>query len=138
MVDPGSAVGVVSLALQVAQGLSKFYSDFKSFDNSIKSSLQRIRQLEQTLSALNGPLNKLNVDNILMSEQVRSLIKECEDAVQKLDVHLNKCRNVKVGKPRLVANRALYPFRKTTLEELHNDLDRFQASLDTGLLALRL
>lgn len=91
MVDPGTAVGVVSLALQVLQGLSNFYSDFKAFDNHITASLQRIKQLERTLSALESPLNKLNVKSTSASEQARSLINECKDAVQKLDVHLNKC-----------------------------------------------
>ncbi|ORX96292.1 hypothetical protein BCR34DRAFT_607689 [Clohesyomyces aquaticus] len=85
-----------------------------------ESSLRRIGQLERTLSAFEGPMDKLTVDDVTMSDQVRLSVEDCEEAVQKLDAHLKKCGAVKTDRIRLVANSALYPFRKGLLRNRTN------------------
>ncbi|PSN68339.1 hypothetical protein BS50DRAFT_361253 [Corynespora cassiicola Philippines] len=143
MADPGSIVGVVALALQVFQGLSAYYSHFKAHDDDIVNSLRRIERVQGTLSALEGPLKSLELDNDVISEQVRLSIAACVEAVSQLEEMAKKCKSQTAPdnlheKIRHIRDRALFPLRKGTLEDLARCLDRFQGNLDTVIQALEL
>ena len=143
MGDAGAVVGVVSLALQVLQGLSQYYSQFKAFDDTIAQTTHRVERLRGILVAVDGPVRKLEVDNSPISEQVRLAITSCEVGLGKLQEIVEKCSKTQIGGKFLsplqaVKNRVLFPFRKSTLDDLGTYLGGVQANLDTILQALQL
>ncbi|KAF1997442.1 hypothetical protein P154DRAFT_578863 [Amniculicola lignicola CBS 123094] len=143
MSDPGTAVGVVSLGLQVLQGLTTYYSQFKSFSTEISAVVGRIENLHLILSALDIPVRKLERDEPI-SAAVRQCIDNCQAGINDLEAYRRKCGEVplpstqKEDRMRLIANKLLFPFRKNSLEDLGKILDRLQLSLDTIIHALQL
>jgi hypothetical protein len=143
MGDAGAVVGVVSLALQVFQGLSQYYGQFKAFDDNIAQAIHRVERLHGTLAALDGPVRKLEVHDNAISEQVRFAITSSTEGLGKLQELVEKCSKVQVtttfqSRLQIVKSKALFPFRKGTLDDLGKYLDAVQANLDTILQALQL
>ena len=143
MVDPGTAVGIVSLGLQVLQGLVNFYSQFASFSTEITAVVQRIESLRMTLDALDSPVRKIERDDPI-SVAVRRCIDTCKSGIQDLEMYRRNCGDDELeastleDKLRHVKKRLTFPFRKGTLEGIGKILDRFQSNLDTVILALQL
>ncbi|KAF2788778.1 hypothetical protein K505DRAFT_366174 [Melanomma pulvis-pyrius CBS 109.77] len=143
MVDPGTAVGVISLGLQVLQGLSNYYSQFASFSVEITTVVERIQSLCAIIDALDGAVQKLQRDEPI-SAAVRQCIDACKAGLRDLEVYQKKCGEITLvpttieDKIQLVKKRLLFPFRKGTLEDLQKILDRLQSNLDTIILALQL
>ena len=143
MVDPGTAVGVISLGLQVLQGLATFYKHFASFHNELSTVVRRIESLHMIIDALEGPVRDLERDD-LISAAVRQCIETCKAGIEELEVYQKKCGSVtlvttvKKNKLRASKSRLLFPFRKATLDDLAKALDRLQSNLDTVALALQL
>jgi hypothetical protein len=143
MADPGTAVGIISLGLQVLQGLVKFYSHFASFSTEIAAVVQRIEGLCMTLDALDGPVRKVERDDAI-SAAVRRCIDTCRSSIRDLEIYRRNCGDTELGastledKLRHVRKRLTFPFRKGTLNDIGRVLDRLQSNLDTVILALQL
>ena len=144
MADPGSAIGAVSLALQVVQGLATYYTRFKSYGDDVKITLSRIKRIESILSTLKRTVSRLNPDDSSVSEVVCDCIEECLQAVQKLDVYRQKCFHAEnmPDTPRKKAQKgrkkATYPFRKSTLEGIQVETDRLLENLQIVVQTLQL
>jgi hypothetical protein len=143
MIDPGTAVGIISLGLQVLQGLATFYEDFASFNIELSTVVRRIESLYMIIDALEGPVRDLERDD-LISAAVRQCIEACKAEIQELEVYRKKCGSstqgptVKKNKLHGSKSRVLFPFRKAILDDLVKALDRLQSNLDTVVLALQL
>lgn len=139
----GAAVGVVSLGLQVLQGLASYYTQYKSFSCEITAVVGRIARLTAILDALDGPVRKLECEESIPAE-VRRSISECEAGIQMLKIYGKKCGEVKFepqnmdDRLQLVKKKLLFPFRKGSLEDLMKNLDRLQNNVDTIIMALQL
>ncbi|PVI07660.1 hypothetical protein DM02DRAFT_286359 [Periconia macrospinosa] len=143
MADPGTAVGVVSLGLQITQGLLEYYSNYKTYSDDIAHAVQRIKYLHETLAALEIPLQKLETRGDTVSERVRVSVRNCDHVLMKLDEVVRKCGEVPasqsvVTKMKMVEKRLVYPLRKGTLRDVSTWVDRAQNDLDTALHALQL
>lgn len=141
--DAGGVVGIVSLALQVSQGLAKYYGHFKQFDGDIATSVQRLERFHAILKAVEGPVRKLERDNDCISEEIRLAMIKCTDSLQKLEEWVQHCHQAPVPgkrKSRLlrVQERILFPFRRDALDQINEYLSVVQANLDTILHALNL
>jgi hypothetical protein len=103
MADPGSAVGIISLGIQVAQGLLKFYSSFSAYDVDIAHATQRVERLYSTLAALEAPLSRLELRNDSISERVRISLNSCRQELLNLEDVVKKCAEVSV--PHTISTR---------------------------------
>jgi hypothetical protein len=143
MADPGTAVGVVSLGLQVAQGLVKYYSHFKTYDNDIAHAHQRLKRLHDTFAALEGPLSRPELSGNPDSECVRKSLNSCKQELLKLKELVEKCDGVSIPhttslRVQKVKSKVLYPFRKSTLADVEKWVRLAQADLDSAVHVLQL
>jgi hypothetical protein len=143
MSELGTVISVISLGLQGLNGLTTYYSQFKSFSTEISALVGRIESLHVILSALDVPVRKLKHDG-LISAAVQQCIDDCQTGINDLEAYRKKCGDVtllptkKEDRMQLIAKKLLFPFRKSTLEDLGKILDRLQLNLDTTTHALQL
>jgi hypothetical protein len=144
MGDAGSIVGTVSLALQLVQGLSKYYTRFRSYSDDVEAVITRTKRLEGVLRILERPIQHLERDGDPISEEIRGCIAECLTGIAKLKEYQQKCCETKPApdafakKVLQMQNRFEYPFRKSSLEDLHRVLDRLLENLLLILQALHM
>ncbi|KAG4421719.1 hypothetical protein IFR04_005095 [Cadophora malorum] len=147
MSDPlsaaGTAVGIVSLGLQVSQGLITYYTHFKAHDVEIANIVRKSEALQHLLQALEGPLEKAESGSGDVSKQVRGFVVACEAGLKRLLVAAEKYGNSSIpstmeDKIRALRKRALYPFKRGTLEELNSTLVELTANLQLALQLLTL
>ena len=147
MADPlsaaGTAVGVVSLGLQVFQGLIKYYSHFKAHDEDIAYLVLKSESLQNILQSLNSLLKRAEVGPANISTQVRNAVGICETRLQKLLLAVKKYGNLEIPvtreeRLRAIRKRALYPFKQTTLQELNVTLEGLTIDLQLALQILSL
>lgn len=88
MADPlsltGTVVGIVSLGIQVSNGIIQYYNQWKNYDSDINSTDQMVDQLRTTFSLLE---NKLKLEILLerdAANQILSGIKLCEGGIVEL------------------------------------------------------
>jgi hypothetical protein len=120
--DPGTALAVVSLGIQVFQGLVSYYDAWKSYDadiahthRSLTNNLKTLQVLQH--AALSNPINK-STD----IEQVETAVLSCKDGLLSLQKKLTKIKpcDVSGGWPsvRAFGRRAL----REIVEDLKDDL----------------
>jgi len=135
MADAGSIVGAVSLALQLVQGIAKYYTQFRAYSDDIEAVITRTKRLEGVLHVLELPVQRLGRGGNPISDQTTACIAECRIALTKLKQYKDKCFETKPA-PDAFAKKMLqtkknleYPFRKPSLDELHRILDRLLENL---------
>jgi hypothetical protein len=79
-------VGIISLGLQVSQGLIKYYAHFKAHDKEIADTVSRFEALQRLLQSLEGPLRKAENEPGDISTQVRSAINAYKTRILKLSI----------------------------------------------------
>ncbi len=139
----GSVVGLISLGIQSCQGLTSYYSAWKSYDEQISQTYRNIDELKITCENLERELQRMTVDQDPAIQQVVRLITSCQDGIHDLCYALGHCRSTKVphsldAKIKLFRARALYPFRKQTLETLIDSVHSIQSNLGSALQILQL
>ena len=95
MADPasvvGTAVGVISLGIQVCQGLVTYYERWKSFDNDIVRLHDNVDELKTTLENLEHILPKFRDSNVNIVTDVEKKIVSSFNGIRKLKEVLEKC-----------------------------------------------
>ncbi|KAG4435049.1 hypothetical protein IFR05_009473 [Cadophora sp. M221] len=149
MADPlstaGTAVGIVSLGLQISQGLITYYSHFKAYDAEIAYLVRKSESLQGLLQALEAPLRKAEDGNGIggVSVQVRNAILACEAGLTRLLGAVQTYGNLvipatKDDKLRALKKRALYPFKRSSLQDLSFTLEELVGNLQLALQILTL
>jgi hypothetical protein len=137
----GTAVGIASLGIQVCQGLLDYYDSWKSYDSDISSTYNAITDLSKTLILLRTTLHQ-QADEERVG-RVRTCVKDCEDALLKLDKKRDSLQKYSQPeglrqKMRSELQRTWYPFRKETLEALKASVTDIQERLKLALQVLQL
>jgi len=150
IMDPFTAVtgaaGLVSLAIQVAGGLIKYYDEWSTKDGYLSSTLASLRSLQQNLVIIREATDKLPEDHFHGSAQVQNVIKQCEDGVGNLQALLVKCENAEppasekeaTEKLKVAMRRLFFPLKKQTLEALNVTVRNLGGDLDLACKALDL
>ncbi|KAK5732026.1 hypothetical protein LTR17_010862 [Elasticomyces elasticus] len=121
----GSAVGVVSLGIQVCQGLLQYYGDWKGFDKDIEASHKAVEGLTETFVLLAQVLKGNVAVKDDQRRHVESCVAGCKDSVGHLRDRLAELRKYKHPtafreKVKASGSRLLYPFKKESLDVLRN------------------
>ena len=146
MADPfsvaASAVSVVSLGIQVCQGLLSYYSDYKSYDDDVSSLCRKVEDLRSTLEICADVLQKPGLTASKASANVAKNMGACKDSLDSLQNSLDSCQ--KNPRPQgLKGNicnygqRTSYPFKKSNVLQLQSTVVGLQENLHTALLALQ-
>lgn len=138
-----SAVSVVSLGIQICQGLLSYYDDCKSFDSTVDSLCQKIENLRTTFEICE---ELLNASGTTISKAQVNVIKNmdaCENDLRSLEKALDLCR--KHPKPQQHRKRIpgygqqiLFPFRKAHVQRLNSTVLMLQENVHLALLTLQM
>lgn len=146
MADPlGSAVGIISLGIQVCRGLLQYYGSWKSQTQSIAKMVSSVESLTSTLELLkdvvgNEAFSKDKAENIVAK------ITDCQSGIEELSAELEKVREVNTAeatsgfrdKLRQHGKRLLYPFRESTLLKMQEAVDDVRTNLFLAMETLNL
>ncbi|MCJ1408800.1 hypothetical protein MMC19_002876 [Ptychographa xylographoides] len=145
MADPLSitsgVVGILSLGIQVTQGLTTYYGLWKSHEDTLIHHDIRLDQLEKSLGILQTSISKLDHKDSLATQNVASTIVACENGMKKLKSSLDQCR-LSPAQPGLhhrvrdTSRKALFPFKKATLDSLRSTVTELQSNVDNALQIL--
>jgi uncharacterized protein Yka (UPF0111/DUF47 family) len=120
--DPGTALAVVGLVLQAAQGVYEFYSICKDRDDDVAGARRELSWLTLFFEAMEATLKKpdLNQQQVAI---VCNSVQACEGTIKKLEKRLIKVKR-EFPAENVVQNlgdhgrRLLYPFQRGTIIRL--------------------
>ena len=139
----GSAVGVISLGLQVCGGLLSYYKAFKSYNDYGARIYGKLEGLQNTLQYLEDTLKNLSPSHHSATRNARKHIIACEHGFQALKNSWEECERVATSAPskdwmQNLSRRAAFPFKKSKMQDTEVALTDLQQNLDTALQALQM
>ena len=138
----GTAVGVVSLGIQVCNGLVQYYSAYKDYDENVKTTVSQIEDLSNILTVLQSTLHARVPDPVQL-KIVEDSIASCSNGIGVLKKKLEKVKNVE-SPPTLreylksQARRMIYPFKESTLAKLRETVSELRQNLGLAIHTLQL
>ncbi|KAK8124413.1 uncharacterized protein PG998_000172 [Apiospora kogelbergensis] len=147
MADPlsvaGSVVGIISLGIQVTQSLFDYYTALRSQYSDAAHTAKRLDSLAGLLERLHHHCEnrKFRADEADSIRRIESLIQECQEFVQELQDEADKFKETATtsiqSAVKITARRVAYPFRKSTLEKLDEDISEITDRLKLALQILQ-
>ena len=143
MAELGSVIGLLSFGIQAYQGLTSYYHAWRSWDDDIDQIHRDIEELKATLENLYYELQKSKHHEEKVVLQIVRLIGVCKDDIDTLQDTLKQCHK-KTSTLKFSARfersraRALYPFKKQTLQTLKDRVHSVQKNLGSALQILLL
>ncbi|CAN9388993.1 unnamed protein product [Alternaria alternata] len=138
--DPGTAVGVVSLGIQVCDGILKYYRDWRGYEEDIQEAYTRIDDLAKTFALLHDELQ--TVSQKAFAIRAQECLATCQDGIQQLEKKLKKVHKDAPAGLRQRAQvgdlRLMYPFRISTLEKLKEIAQGLMQQLNLALQIIHL
>lgn len=148
MSDPLSVAagvaGLISLGITVSQSLVDFYNSYKDLDSDLSSTVKRLESLLKIFSYLGETVSnrKFQADERDLVENIEASISECDNLIHELQDEWEKLRKTSSGGVKaaikLAGRRATYPFRKSTLQKIDEDIDEIRDNLSSALGVLQL
>ena len=144
MADPlsaiGTAVGVVSLGIQVTQELLKFYRACRDRESELAGITQRLESLLQIFDFLHDTLKSpsFKAKGPRIVESVEISITNCRDLVQKLHSECDRFRKAentpfKFKSFRFRSRQAMYPFQQRTILQLDDNINKIRDTISFAL-----
>ena len=135
-------VGIVSLGIQLCQGLLEYYGSWKDYEKDVAATYESLSALQRTFILLEA-----TIKNPGLSQDIRKQVEEnlvsCQDGIKSLQKRLDKvlANKVAVGahaKAQVFVRRALYPFKESTLAKLREIVRELKENLVLTLEVLQL
>ncbi|KAI0154560.1 hypothetical protein GGR57DRAFT_466046 [Xylariaceae sp. FL1272] len=138
----GTAVGVVSLGLQVYGSLKWYLDAYGSRDDQVSKVLEQLTLLHQVLDEIKDVIPDVESEQRVTSEAVKSslTVTRAELVVLQNELLKHKATNTTdfKGKMKDVGRRLRYPFARAELEDLSQRLHRILKSLSLAMSGLGL
>ncbi|THW45601.1 hypothetical protein D6D21_04353 [Aureobasidium pullulans] len=147
--DLGTAVGVISLGIQVLEGIVDYYGAYKDYGDDIASLCTSSVALLQTLQCLQVQLDRKGSTPDDFRAHILASVYQCNDGLQRLRKRLDKIKaepvpldgNILKSIQRQATNqlrKATYPFKCSTLAKLRETVQDLRDNLSLALQALDL
>ena len=139
-----SAAGLISLGIQVTQSLVEFYSSYKYQDSEIAVMMERLESLLRILQILDKTLSsrKFQANEQSLIGNIETSIKNCNEYIQELREECQKFfKDTSDGIKavlRVAGRQVTYPFRRSTLQKLDEDIGEIRSNLSIAIDALQL
>ena len=138
----GSAVGVISLAITTCQRVISYYNSWDTQDQSISDAREKLERLRSSLSALEEILPKISSSSAIAAE-VEQCVLSCREGTARLQTFLRKCHEYPTplslrDRFRDCRQRAIFPFRQSSLDSLKEIVRDFEDNLGIALQVLQL
>jgi hypothetical protein len=137
------SVGVVSLAIDVSKDLYTYYRAVRDCDTDIKELRTQLLLLHETASSLTRALNRDGLSAEDKSQMDLAFIKY-DDAAKELKSGLERIKidgvqpHTALEKMKAVGRKAVYPFKKSTVAGLQEDVESCQDALHLAVSILQL
>lgn len=133
--------GLLSLSLQLAGGLIKYYQAWSSYDD-IENILARLARLYTIICSIQDASEKIELKRFEMAGAVNALASHLEAGNQKFQECLENCK----AKPssgslqalKVSSKRAFYPFRRAEILDIQTTVDHLASDLLASIGALQL
>jgi DNA repair ATPase RecN len=147
MADPLSVAsalaGLLSLGIQVTQTLFNFYSAYKDQNSDLVHITQNLENLLSIFSTLDKALQtrQPRVDEQEILQTLDKSVSACVEVIKELQ---NECQKFQEqpatqfkGRIQFTSRRIAYPFRKSTLQKLEEDISDIRENLSLALNVLQ-
>ncbi|KAI1455509.1 hypothetical protein F4805DRAFT_435774 [Annulohypoxylon moriforme] len=146
MADPvgvaGTAVGIVSLCLQVYSSLSSYLDDFKDRDQYVNQVLSYLGRLRNSIAIIESAVPDFQNGHPIPSQAITDCIQDCEIKLNTLRIEICKYQPVPSkdlkGKFKDAKRKLQFPFNRPELEKLAEHLNQMNGLLSTAIGALNL
>ncbi|KAL9616183.1 MAG: hypothetical protein Q9160_008914 [Pyrenula sp. 1 TL-2023] len=140
MADPGTILSVVSLGIQVSQGLVQYWNSFRGYDNEIESLISTTELLKAHLQNIDELLRRSTTRQDVATKRARDqLLKNVsasDGAIKALEAEYKKLRRDGTGTKVALRNfgrKTTYHFRKESLSSLRTIVSEALRSLRMGI-----
>lgn len=148
MSDPLSVAagvaGLVSLGIQVTEGLFMFYTSYKDQDVNIERATGKLENLLDTFRCLDDALRKRTFrrEDLELIKNIQSSVQQCDELIKELQKECEKFHKYSTDSLsrviKVAGRRLAYPFRQSTLQKLDEDIGEIRENLSLALNALQL
>jgi hypothetical protein len=148
MADPlaiaSGIAGLLSLGIQVTQSLVSFYTTYKDQDTDLTKITHNLDNLQSVFRALDVAVeeHRSQADTQDLLRDVEKAVQKCEEIIIDLQSECDKFHKDSAAglKDRIktAGRRAAYPFRKSTLQKLEEDISDIRENLSFALDVLQL
>ncbi|GES56885.1 hypothetical protein ATETN484_0001009000 [Aspergillus terreus] len=148
MTDPlaiaSGIAGLLSLGIQVTHGLVKFYATYKDRDTDLEKITRNLASLLSIFRLLDVAVNerRSQADTQDLLREVEKAVRDCEETIAELQSECEKFHKDSTAslkdRVRVAGRRAAYPFRKSTLQKLEEDVSEIRENLSFALDVLQL
>jgi ankyrin repeat domain-containing protein 50 len=144
MTDPlsvtASIVGLLSLGIQVSEALCRFYTSFKGQDTEIARTVDKLGNLSVIFRSIETALQSRLDDDL--TRTIHQSVGNCSDIITELQDEYKHFQapfpsGIK-GTIKASSRRVSYPFRRSTLQKLDEDIQEIRDSLSVALEVLHL
>ncbi|KAJ5665326.1 NACHT nucleoside triphosphatase [Penicillium maclennaniae] len=148
MADPlaiaSGIAGLLSLGIQVTQSLVKFYATYKDQDTDLAKITHNLNSLQSIFRALDIAVkerrSQADAQGLLL--EVEKAVRKCEDVISELQSECDKFHKDSAAalkdRVKVAGRRAAYPFRRSTLKKLEEDVSDIRENLSFALDVLQL
>ncbi|KAL5364805.1 hypothetical protein BJX96DRAFT_168590 [Aspergillus floccosus] len=148
MADPlaiaSGIAGLLSLGIQVTQALVNFYATHKDKDTDLAKITHNLESLQSIFRALDIAVKErgLQANTHGLLREVGNAVQKCEETITELQSECEKFhRDSAAGfkdRVKVAGRRAAYPFRKSTLQKLEEDVADIRENISFALDVLQL
>ena len=141
MSDPfsvaGSAVGVISLGLQVCSKIVRYTQDVRGQNDHIQNLASKAENIRSSLKQLRELIEETRDDSPDFADDLEAQAFDLKANVEKLRAKIEQYKPVAnenlQDKARSTLKKVIYPLKKEALSEIGDCLDGMQATLRTAL-----
>lgn len=135
--------GFLSLSVQVTQALVDFYSVYKNQDTDIAKVTQNIDNLRSTFWSLEIAIqqrqSQTDTEELLL--EVDKVTHKCQEVIEELQIECRRFQaepvtNLK-SRVQVAGRRAAYPFRKSTIQKIEEDIGEIRGNMSFLLNVLK-
>lgn len=140
----GLAVGVVSLGIQITNGITKYVDALNCRDKDIASVRRQNDAFQALLNNIEASLSRFQISPEVATDAVRECLESCKKELGDLEstvADLNACDQPEAsrrGKLKSQGKKLLYPFSRPKVEQLEARLGNANATLQLALQSLGL
>ena len=148
MADPlaiaSGIAGLLSLGIQVTQSLVSFYTTHKDQDTDLAKVTRNLDNLQSIFRALDVAVEerRSQADTRDLLQEVEKAVQKCEEIITDLQSECQKFHKDSAAglkdRVKVAGRRAAYPFRKSTLQKLEEDVSDIRENLSFALDVLQL
>lgn len=134
----GTAVGIISLGLQVCQGIVSYSQAWRGYDEEIQNARNKAQALRMPLKTLRDTVEELQQTRPEVAADLEEQAMSMQSSIEKLKKVVDRFKPAQSeafpDKVRAQLKKGVYYFQKDTLQDVQNHLDQIQNVLQTSLL----